>query len=480
MKALSILGTSSNAGKSWIATALCAWLYAKGYDVAPFKAQNMANNAYATLEGGEIGVAQAIQAEACGRRPIVEMNPILLKPSTASSSQVIRLGKPGEHLTAQEYYRSIDASWETVSTTLDYWKTHCNVLVLEGAGSPVEINLMDRDIANLRPINHVNGKWILVSDIERGGSFAQVIGTWNLLPDSDKPNGLGFIVNKFRGDTTLYSEAKEHFKKHTQLPYLGVLPFRPDLRIEDEDSLNAQTQSLSKNEPTIAWIRYPHIANSQDQMPWHNDKGIQTRWIENSTQLDNAIAIVLPGSKEPISDLAWLRENGFDTAIQQKAIENIPIVGICGGYQILGHSLKGETEVEGLGLLPISTEFLPTKVIERRRSSWQGDTWETFEIHTGATKIIGESPEALLSIYSDSEKLEPEGMHVHNIWGTYQHGLFESPRMRERLLQAAKYPDAVVSTQPWKEGRQLVYQEMGELLEDHLDLDPVRRYLDSV
>lgn len=466
-------------GKSWIATALCAWLHAQGHNVAPFKSQNMANNAYATLEGGEIGVAQAIQAEACGRRPIVEMNPILLKPSTASTSQVVRLGQPGEHLTAQEYYRSIEASWETSSSTLDYWKTHCDVLVLEGAGSPVEINLMDRDIANLRPINYVNGKWILVSDIERGGSFAQVIGTWNLLPDSDKQNGLGFIVNKFRGDTALFSEAKEHFQKHTELPYLGVLPFRPDLHIEDEDSLNAKTSISSSNEPTIAWIRYPHVSNSQDQMPWQNDKGIQSRWIDQATDLEHAIAIILPGSKEPIADLAWLRENGIDAAIQRKAQKNTPIVGICGGYQILGHSLKGETEVEGLGLLPISTEFQPNKVIQRRRSTWQDETWETFEIHTGKTKTLSKKPEALLSVHSNDGSFEPEGMRIGKIWGTYQHGLFESPSMRERLLQEAQCFDTVVSAQPWRESRQLVYQEMGEFLEQTLDLDPIIRYLDS-
>ncbi len=479
MKAISILGTSSNAGKSWIATAFCAWLHSQGYNVAPFKAQNMANNAYATIEGGEIGVAQAIQADACGRRPIVEMNPILLKPSSASRSQVVRLGQPGEHLTAQEYYLSIEASWEAASATLDYWKTHCDVLVLEGAGSPVEINLMDRDIANLRPVNYVKGKWILVSDIERGGSFAQVVGTWNLLPDADKQNGLGFIVNKFRGDTALYAEAKAHFQKHTELPYLGVLPFRPDLHIEDEDSLNAQTQPPSHNKPYIAWIRYPHVSNSQDQMPWQDDKGIQSCWVDKPADLENAIAIILPGSKEPFSDLAWLRKNGFENTILRKAQNNTPIVGICGGYQILGHHLKGETETKGLGLLPISTEFQPEKVIQRRQASWKDDTWETFEIHTGQTEIIGETPETLLSIHSNAGSLEPEGIRLGKIWGTYQHGLFESPQMRERLLREAQFDGATISPHPWRQSRQSIYREMGKLLEQCLDLDPIRNYLNN-
>ncbi|MBL4576623.1 MAG: cobyric acid synthase [Opitutaceae bacterium] len=479
MKAISILGTSSNAGKSWIATALCAWLQAKGHDVAPFKAQNMGNNAYATLEGGEIGVAQAIQAEACERRPIVEMNPILLKPSSASRAQVVRLGKPGEHLTAQEYYQSVDASWETARSTLDYWKSHCDVLIIEGAGSPVELNLMDRDIANLRPIEYVNGKWILVADIERGGSFAQVIGTWNLLPEKIQKSGLGFIINKFRGDPALFSEARDYFQKHTNLPFLGVIPFRTDLRIEDEDSLNAHSSEPPSNEPYIAWVRYPHLSNTQDQLPWQNDKGISNYWVEKPAYAEDAIAIVLPGTKEPIADLAWLRQSGFDEVIQRKAQNKTPIVGICGGYQILGQSLKGSVEVDGLGLLPISTKFLPTKKIQRYRSIWKNDVWETFEIHTGETKNIGAKAEPLLSTLSEKGELTPEGMRIGSIWGTYQHGLFESPQMRKRLLKEARFEQAQIASHSWRETRQRIYQEMGEFLDESLDLTSLHRYLDS-
>ncbi|MBN2234908.1 MAG: cobyric acid synthase, partial [Opitutales bacterium] len=204
MKALSILGTMSNAGKSWVATAFCALLRRRGYRVAPFKAQNMSNNSYVTLEGGEIGRAQAVQAEACGLRPMAAMNPVLLKPSGESTSQVVLHGIPGPPVQAGAYYRDQGQLWEEVRQVLDSWKASCDILVMEGAGSPVELNLMDRDIVNLRPIEYLDGRWILVSDIERGGVFAQTIGTWTLMPESSRRRGLGWIANKFRGDLRLF------------------------------------------------------------------------------------------------------------------------------------------------------------------------------------------------------------------------------------------------------------------------------------
>jgi len=288
MRALSILGTSSNAGKSWVATAFCAWLKQQGVRVAPFKAQNMSNNAYATLEGGEIGIAQAVQAEACGLRPIAEMNPILLKPSGESTAQLVTLGKPGPHIGAKNYYHAVEDSWSIVQRTLDQWQSQCDVLVMEGAGSPVELNLMGRDIANLRPIRYLNGKWILVSNIEMGGVFAQIFGTLGLLPHADQPNGLGFIVNRFRGDPELFSDAKTHFEQTIELPYLGLLPLCEKLAIDDEDSMNTSVVSRSSNDPYIAWIRYPHVSITQDQHPWKNDQGIESRWIDNPREIANA------------------------------------------------------------------------------------------------------------------------------------------------------------------------------------------------
>jgi len=240
MKALAVLGTSSNAGKTWMATAFCAWLRREGVRVAPFKAQNMSNNAWVTLEGGEMARAQAVQAEACGLRPIVEMNPILLKPSTERTSQLVVLGKARRHLEGTEYFGSFDAMWRVVAETLDGWRARCDVLVMEGAGSPVELNLMERDLVNLRPVRHLDGRWVLVGDIDRGGIYAQLAGTWALLSEEDRARGLGAIVNRFRGDLSLFPNPQAWLTPHAPgLEVLGTLPFRADLQPEEEDGLSA-------------------------------------------------------------------------------------------------------------------------------------------------------------------------------------------------------------------------------------------------
>ena len=226
MKAISVLGTSSNSGKSWLATALCALLRRKGLKVAPFKAQNMSNNSFVTLDGGEIGRAQAAQAEACGLEPIVEMNPILLKPSGRLGSQLVLLGHATEHIEAAEYYELVEKLWPIVCETLEFWSKRCDVLILEGAGSPVELNLMGRDIVNLRPIHHLDGRWMLVADIERGGVFAQIIGTWSLLEPVDRVRGLGVVVNKFRGDLSLFADARRCLSEELRCRTWGSSPSR--------------------------------------------------------------------------------------------------------------------------------------------------------------------------------------------------------------------------------------------------------------
>lgn len=481
MKAISILGTSSNAGKSWVATALCAWLQREGVNVAPFKAQNMSNNAYATLEGGEIGVAQAVQAEACGLRPVAEMNPILLKPSGPTGSQIVRLGKAGEYIGAKNYYQTIEDSWEVVRETLNGWRDKCDVLVMEGAGSPVELNLMDRDIVNLHPINHVDGKWILVSNIEFGGVFAQAIGTWNLLPEEMKERGLGFVVNRFRGDPSLFDEARSEFERRMTLPYLGLLPFDPSLKIDDEDSLNSVVTKPSSGEPFIAWIKYPHVSNTQDQLAWQNYEGIANRWIDSLESLRGASAVVLPGSKNTLSDLRWLKQSGFAVAVSQLAKNNVPVVGICGGYQMLGTEVRdgasGITE-KGLGLISMKTELSNEKTVTRREAVCDGEGWETYEIHTGVSSMDSAGcGKALLSIIDSSGTPQSEGIETGSIWGTYQHGLFDSPVMRCRLLKLASVEDAHVCSKSWKAKRMETYDAMADLLETCLDLEGVKRYV---
>ncbi|MEM8502740.1 MAG: cobyric acid synthase, partial [Cyanobacteria bacterium P01_D01_bin.1] len=383
MKALSVLGTSSNAGKSWLVTALGAWLRRQGVKVAPFKAQNMSNNSYVTLEGGEIGRAQAVQAAACGVRPIVQHNPVLLKPSGNGTSQLVLLGEPQQHIKAGDYYRHIDRVWQVVAQTLEEWRDRCDVLLLEGAGSPVELNLMHRDIVNLRPVEYLKGRWLLVGDIERGGIFAQIIGTHTLIPDAAKPLGLGFIVNKFRGDLQLFETADRHFAQHLpNFPYLGTLPYAPTLQPESEDSLCRDAEE-SGSGAKFAWIRFPRLSNSQDSQPWQLDSGIRTCWVTAPEALADARAIILPGSKNTLQDLQWLRQTGLAEAIQQAAQRGVPVVGICGGYQMLGQRLSDPEghaglsgDVPGLGLLPIATQFAAHKEVRQVTATEGAETWQ--------------------------------------------------------------------------------------------------------
>ncbi|OIP78043.1 MAG: cobyric acid synthase CobQ [Oscillatoriales cyanobacterium CG2_30_44_21] len=492
MKAISVLGTSSNAGKSWMVTALGAWLRRKGVKVAPFKAQNMSNNSYVTLEGGEIGRAQAVQAIACGMRPIVEMNPILLKPSGKGTSQLVLLGEARQHIAAIDYYQHIETLWEEVRATLEFWRDRCDVLLLEGAGSPVELNLMHRDLVNLRPIVYLQGKWILVGDIEKGGVFAQIIGTHHLLSQPVRDMGLGFIVNKFRGDLRLFDDAKVHFQKYMpHQQYLGVLPYAQDLQPESEDSLCSVAET-SGSGAKIAWIRFPHLSNSQDSQPWQLDSGVAIAWVKTAEELQGARIIILPGSKNTLSDLQWLRSTGLTAAILSAHRQGVVIVGICGGYQMLGRSLGDRSgvagtsgEVSGLGLLPTVTEFMPTKYVSQVQAIWQSETvqdqWMTYEIHMGVTRIIAGDRqdfaiEPLLQVQA-GQNLRDEGLKGDRVWGTYLHGLFESAPVRQALTNLAGIQSHQASAISWQDHQQAMYYRMADLLEENLDMTAISQYI---
>jgi adenosylcobyric acid synthase len=481
MKAISILGTSSNSGKSWFATALCALLRRKGVKVAPFKAQNMSNNSFVTLNDGEIGRAQAVQAEACGLQPSVEMNPILLKPSGRLGSQLVLLGRATDHVKSTDYYKRIETLWPIVCQSLEYWKKRCEVLILEGAGSPVELNLVSRDIVNLRPIRYLGGRWLLVADIERGGVFAQIVGTWNLMNSEDRASGLGVVVNKFRGDVSLFADARHCLAERISLPYLGVLPFVPDLQPESEDSLCREAEERGKGD-AVVWVRFPHLSNSQDCQPWLLDSGVSVRWIEEPDDLDGAKAVVFPGSKNTVADLQWLRESGIGEVVVELARRGIPIVGICGGYQMLGESVQDPEGVAGdrgalvgLNLLPVRTTFSRTKKVVQVSASWRGERWQAYEIHMGET-VTTRSCAPLCSI-ENGTGTRPEGCMAGNVWGTYLHGLFESPGIRSELARRAKFSDYRPATVHWREHLQGVYDGMANLLEERLNLREVWEYV---
>ncbi|MCS6958609.1 MAG: cobyric acid synthase [Pseudanabaenaceae cyanobacterium SKYGB_i_bin29] len=477
MKAIGVLGTASNVGKSWLVTALAAWLRRQGIRVAPFKAQNMSNNSYVTLEGGEIGRAQAVQAQACGLRPIVAMNPILLKPSQGKS-QLVVLGSAQGHFTAVDYYAQIPELWQVVVDCLEFWRQECDVLLLEGAGSPVELNLMTRDIVNLRPIVYLQGKWLLVGDIERGGVFAQLIGTYYLLPARVQAEGLGVVVNKFRGDLRLFREAKDYFAQYIPTKYLGVIPFAKDLQPESEDSL-CYDQEVGGNGEIIACVRFPYLSNSQDILPWRQDQGVKTVWVQSPNQLQNAKVIILPGTKDTIADLLWLRATNLDQAIMAAYQNGAVIIGICGGYQMLGQIISDPTgnggvagEIAGLGLLPVRTVFHKHKIVKQVEIEYKSDHWQAYEIHMGETYPL-----------ADMECLREcnQKIYTHNqrVWGTYIHGLFESPHLRTTIAHLAHLENYRAHPQPWQKQQAELYDRMASFIEYYLDLEPIWAYVEN-
>ncbi len=482
MKALGVLGTGSSVGKTWVATALCAWLRRQGVRVAPCKTQNMSNNAWALREGGEIARAQAVQAEACGLEPTAAMNPILLKPSGQRGSQLIIDGRAEGHFDAEEYYHKFDRLWNHVTGVLDGWRERCDVLVLEGAGSPVELNLMDRDLVNLRPIRHLDGRWLLVGDIDRGGIFAQLAGTWNLLPPTDRPRGLGAIVNRFRGDLSLFPEPGARLLPHAPgLAVLGTVPLRRDLQPETEDGFDRGDEDRGSGD-TIAWVRYPRVANITDCQPWWDDVGVRTRWVNDPSQLAAAKAIVLPGSRNTLGDVRWLRANGWFEAIAAAARRGVLVVGVCGGYQMLGErlhdpeGLAGDPGSEpGLGLLPIATGFLPDKIVQQVTAECDGRRWQAYEIHMGRSTLT--APCETLQTVTDVDGTRREGLRRGNVWGTYLHGWFESPEVRRKVAAAAGIAEHRAEPILWAEKRREVYAQMADHLAAHVDLGPVRRYL---
>jgi adenosylcobyric acid synthase len=357
------------------------------------------------------------------------------------------------------------------------------VLVLEGAGSPVELNLMNRDIVNLRPIHKLNGKWLLVADIERGGVFAQIVGTWNLLTAADQARGLGVVVNKFRGDLSLFASAGELLATKISLPYLGVLPFAPELQPESEDSLCHQAEQRGQGD-FIAWIRFPHISNSQDCQPWLIDRGVSLRWVENAEDLAAAKLIVLPGTKNTIADLQWMRRTGIDRAVKSAAQRGTPIVGICGGYQMLGEFVSDAQgvagnlgDLPGLNLLPVRTRFADKKEVLQVSVIWEDHRWQAYEIHMGES-TASRSCEPLCFVEC-RDGVRPEGCRVRNVWGSYLHGLFESSAVRCELARSAGIQGYWPAEVSWRIHLQWVYDRMADLLDEHLDLKGIWDYVSN-
>ena len=425
---LFIGGTSSNAGKSWMATAICAWLRGKGVSVAPFKAQNMSNNSYPCRSGGEIGRAQVAQAEACGLEPEPAMNPILLKPNGNGASQVVVDGRVWKTLSARDYYAHADELRIKVLAAYESLSRRFDVIVIEGAGSVTELNLRDHDLVNLGLVTRIRAPWLLVADIERGGVFASVVGSVHLLSAEERSLFRGFAINKFRGDTSLFDDGVRILEERTDSTCFGVFPYASDLHLDVEDSLALQTRPATPPPAggTIAIVHFPHVSNATDfrLLTWAD-------WID-APRAQPYDFIILPGSKNTLADLSWLRERGLADWVLGQARSGTTIIGICGGYQMLGRAIhdphrmeSSMGQAEGLGLLPTATWLSPEKQTRTVIATTTGGVeFPGYEIHLGVTTL--DTPNGYLP-FARLRDGRIDGVRCAGVIGTYLHGAFEHP-----------------------------------------------------
>ncbi len=452
-----IQGTASHVGKSVMVAALCRFYAEQGIRVAPFKAQNMALNSYVTKDGKEMGRSQAFQAQAAGVEPTVDMNPVLLKPSRGMGSQVVLLGTSIGHvdMSAGQEYR--DRAWAAITGAFARLQEQYDLLIIEGAGSPAEINLMERDLVNMRVARLAEAPVLLVGDIDRGGVFAHLLGTLELLPPEDRARVRGFLINKFRGDLGLLEPGLRMIEERTGVPTLGVVPFVPDIRVDEEDSV-ALEQARGVRHPVppvvdIAVIHLPHISNFTDFSPLVREPDADVRYVRRTEELGDPDLIILPGTKSTIADLGWLRAQGLADAIVRHARAGRQVVGVCGGYQMLGRELRDPQRLEsttersqGLALLDILTTFAGDKRLTRVSGEavlpgLDGALVEGYEIHHGRTDRADGVPPALhVGEHGAGPGGQPEGARRDDlpVFGTYLHGLFDHPDFRRFLNDCRK------------------------------------------
>ena len=506
-KPIMIQGTMSNVGKSLIAAGLCRLFKQDGYRVAPFKSQNMALNSYITRERLEMGRAQAVQAEACGIEPSVDMNPILLKPTTDMGSQVILNGEVAGNMRAVDYFRKkkeylplIRAAYERLAETYD-------ILVIEGAGSPAEINLKQDDIVNMGMAKLADAPVLLVGDIDRGGVFAQLLGTLQLLEADEQERVKGLIMNKFRGDKRILDPGLTMLEERCGKRVLGVVPWM-DVDIEEEDSLAERLQKKRAEKGVdIAVIRFPKISNFTDFQAFSMEEQVSVRYVERAEELGSPDLILLPGTKNTLKDLLWLRQAGLEAAIQRKAEEGTLVLGICGGYQMLGERIEdpegaeGGGSLRGMGLLPVVTHFGKEKVRTRREgrvyslcgdfAALSGKRVSGYEIHMGRQEYTAEDRTPFLSLEPEEDGSKADGLVGKgdrgdadgccrgNVAGTYLHGIFDEADFRwalVRLLAERKglaLEDGHGMASSWREYKERQYDRLAATLRQNLDMEAI-------
>ncbi|HWD96881.1 MAG TPA: cobyric acid synthase [Acidimicrobiales bacterium] len=480
---LLVLGTSSGAGKSTVVTGICRWLRRQRISVAPFKAQNMSLNSYVTNDGGEMGRAQVVQAQAAGVEPEVIMNPVLLKPGTDRTSQLIVLGHPVGDLDATKDWHGKESLLDVVVDSYRELKGRFDVVICEGAGSPAEINLRKSDIVNLGFARAANVPALLVGDIDRGGVFASFVGTLAVLEPGDQLLIRGFIVNKFRGSVGLLQPGLAQLADLTGRSTLGVLPFRRGLELDAEDATDFSSwldvaSPLGDDILSIGVLAFPRASNLTDFDPLVDEPGVVLRPITRPEEMETCDLVILPGTRATASDLAWLRERGFAGALLERAARGRSVLGLCGGYQMLGEIIDDEVEgavgrIDGLGLLPVHTEFKSEKVLTRTRAVLQdGSTLEGYEIHHGRVHVEGGD-----ALFAD------EGCIVGSVGGTLWHGLFENDAWRREFLvkvadTAGKHfvPDVAHDFAIRREAR---IDVLADLIDEHVDTDALWRIIEG-
>lgn len=523
-KTIMLQGTASDVGKSVVTTALCRIFKQDGYRVAPFKSQNMALNSYVTPDGKEIGRAQGVQAEACGITATTDMNPVLIKPMQDMQSQIIVHGKPYRNMSAL-HYRSdfLPVARQLVTEAVERLKAEYDIVVMEGAGSPAEINLKHNDIVNMNMAKWADAPVILIADIDRGGVFASIVGTLELLEPDERERVVGFIINKFRGDLELLRPGLTWLEERTGKPVLGVLPYADDLDIEAEDSV-ALEQWKGRIDPErdidIAVLAIPRISNFTDIDPLTSESDVRTRYVKHPQQLGDPDVVIIPGSKSTIADLLWLQTTGLAEALtvlrerRSREEKDLRIVGICGGYQMLGKLLidlegveaEPGTIVDGLGLLPIETEFAAIKRTEQVKGtlitsspSWrplQGLAMEGYEIHMGRSVKLSSDATALVRLaavaadspgdsgVSDISTLSKtdDGCVSEDgfVFGTYLHGLFHNDEFRRgwlNTIRTSKGFDPLPVQLRFKEKKEQAYDRLAELTRKHLNMEAIRKVI---
>jgi adenosylcobyric acid synthase len=487
---IAVLGTGSDVGKSIVTTALCRLFANQGIRVAPYKAQNMSNNSGVTPEGLEMGRAQIVQAEAAKIPPHVDMNPILLKPTSDIGAQVVLLGKAVENSTASDYHTKKEGLFATAGAALDRLRCEYDLVVMEGAGSCAEVNLMAHDIVNFRMAEYADAPVILVADIHRGGVFAQIVGTLNCLEKAHRNQIKGFIINRFRGDISLFEDGIQWIEQRTRKNVLGVLPWYNHIRIDPEDSVvieNPQKVFIENTgTPAVAVIRIPHISNFTDFDPLVALDGLELFFLEKVQALTSFKAVILPGSKNTCFDLQWIKSCGWLEKLSDYVATGGHVLGLCGGYQMMGNyvhdpdGLEGKSgTIRGLDLLPVETVLKAPKTTTLTRFYREDAQGTGYEIHMGQTKRHAGQPFFKVVERNSITCEDTDGCVSpnHKIMGTYIHGLFENPTVTRLWLNSIGLPDIETSTLEGLEAKDREYDLLAEYFESHID---VRRLVATV